>query len=106
LEDARNQRAWLDHARAPGWWPLVLLGYSVYLLHHLVVRWRHVYAPTLGASHPALACAVFWVVVLGASGLAWASVEQPCRRVLLGRSVLSPAEPRGDAGVDRSIAPA
>ena len=73
---------WLSHPF------LVLLGeisFSLYLLHHIFLRYylaNFINFPTVPNS---LSILVFWIIVLLSSYLMWAWIEMPGRQLMLGR---------------------
>ena len=67
--------------------PLVLLGeisFSLYLIHHPLLRLYLLHRTSLPDLPPLLAYVTFWTVSLLASYLSWRLIERPCRRWLRG----------------------
>lgn len=72
-------------ARALAARPLVFLGevsFSIYMLHHILLRTYQFHRPSLPALPPLVAFAAYLAVVLLASALAWRLIERPCRSLL------------------------
>jgi peptidoglycan/LPS O-acetylase OafA/YrhL len=85
------QRGWISAFLAHP--ALVLLGeisFSIYLLHQIFLRYyvANIIAPPYLPK--SVEIAIFWTILILASYLMWATIETPCRRLILGYTSINP----------------